>query len=73
MLRKRQHPSPPLDVIDPAFHSIYDEKLHGEKLAKELNLSHLPQHVQTLVQDLVIKYWSVFANKDLFVPVKDYE
>ena len=29
--------------------------------------------MNTLVQDLVIKYWSVFADKDLFVSVKDYE
>ena len=42
-------------------------------LNKELNLSHLLRHVQTLVQDLVIKYWSVFADKGLFVPVKDYK
>ena len=58
--RKRQHPSPSLDEINPALHSVFDEKLYGERLRKELNLSHLPKHVQTLVQDLIIKYWSVF-------------
>ena len=42
------------------FTLFFDKKLYGERLRKELNLSHLPKHVQTLVQDLIIKYWSVF-------------
>ena len=37
------HPTPPLDDIDPVSYSIFDEKLHGEKLNKELDLIHLPK------------------------------
>ena len=48
VLRKHQHPSPPLDEINPAFHSFFDKRLHREKLNKELDLSHLPKHVQKL-------------------------
>ena len=73
MLRKRQHPSPPFDEIDPAFHSVYDKKLLGEKLKKELDLRHLLKHVHTLARDLIIKYWLVLADKGPFLPVKDYE
>ena len=73
MLRKCQHVLLPLGVIDPDFHSIHDEKSHREKLNKELNLSHFPKHVQTLVRNLVINSWLFFADKGLFVPVKDYE
>ena len=46
---KRKHPLTPLDEINPAFHSIFDEKLHGEKLNKELEHTHLPKYVQKLV------------------------
>ena len=40
------HPTPPLDDIDPAFYSIFDEKLHWEMQNKELDLTHLPRHVR---------------------------
>ena len=36
ILRRRKHPAPPLDDIDPRFHAVYDESLHGDKLRKEL-------------------------------------
>ena len=41
VLRKRKHPAPALDEIAPEFFSEYDESLHGAKLRKELDLSHL--------------------------------
>ena len=40
------HPMPPLDDIDPAFYSIFDEKLHWEMQNKEIDLTHLPRHVR---------------------------
>ena len=49
VLCKQQHPTPPLDEIDPAFYSIFDEKLHGEMPTKELDLTHLPEHVRKRV------------------------
>ena len=73
ILRRRKHPAPPLDDIDPRFHAVYDESLHGEKLRKELDLSHLPIGLRTKVYALLQKYWSVFDDKGQFIPVKDYK
>ena len=47
---KHRHPMPSLDDIDPAFNTAYDEKKHGEKLKKELKMSHLPPDAQELVR-----------------------
>ncbi len=32
ILRKRKHPTPSLDSINPHFHAVYDKKLDGEQL-----------------------------------------
>ncbi len=63
ILRKRKHPAPKLDEINPHFHAIYDEKLHGQQLCKNLDLFHLEPSIRAKVYGLVQKYWSVFANK----------
>ena len=73
VLRKRLHPAPPLDSIDPAFNTTYNEAIHGEKLQSQLQLSHLPQAQQLCVLALVKKYWAVFDDKGVSVPVLDYE
>jgi hypothetical protein len=73
ILRKRKHPAPPLDDIDPRFFAVYDETAHGATLRKLLDLSHLDTSVQNKVYRLIQKYWSVFDDKGQFVPVKDYE
>ena len=52
---------------------MYDESLHGEKLRKELDLSHLPIGLRRKVYALLQKYWSVFDDKGQFIPVKDYK
>jgi len=72
ILRKRKHPAPLIDDIDPKSHTVYDETLHGAKLRKELNLSHLDPSLQATVYSLIQKYWSVFDDKGQFAPVKDY-
>ena len=64
---------PPLDQVDPAFACTFTEKEHGPKLDKGLDLSHLWEGVCAQVQRLFTKFWDVFADKGLFVPVKDYE
>ena len=73
ILRKRKHAAPPLDDIDPRFLSQYDGKIHGKKLRKEIDLSHLDGTTRDLVYKLLQKYWSVFDDKGQFVPVKDYK
>jgi hypothetical protein len=72
ILRKRRPPASKLDKIDPHFHAVYDEKLHGEQLRNNLDLSHLEPSLRATVYGLVQKYWSVFANKGQFIPIKDY-
>ncbi len=73
ILRRQKHPAPLLDDIDPRFHAVFDESLHGDKLRKELDLSHLPIGLRTKVYALLQKYWSVFDDKGQFIPVKDYK
>ena len=72
VLRKRKHSAPALDDITPELFATYDESLHGTKLRKELDLSHLLAPVRDKVYRLIQKYWSVFDDKGQFVPVKDY-
>jgi len=73
VIRKRLHPSPRLDEVDEKFNVQYDEAKHGEKLRKELQIDHLTQDQQKQLTDLIKKYWAVFDDTGLFVPVKDYE
>ena len=73
ILRKRKHPAPPLDKVDPQFFSPFDESKHGDLLRKHLPLTHLDASTRTAVHDLIKEFWSVFDDKGLFLPVKDYE
>jgi hypothetical protein len=72
ILRKRKHKAPPIDKIDPRFHSYYNKKRHGKKLHTKLDLSHLDSIVRDLVYNLLQKYWSVFDDKGQFVLVNTY-
>ncbi len=71
ILRKRKHATPPLDNIDPCFLSQYGERIHGEILQKEIDLSYLDGTTHDLVYKLLQKYWSVFDDKGQFVPVSN--
>jgi hypothetical protein len=73
ILRKLKHPPPPIDVPDPRFHFIFDESIHGERLKEQLDLFHLNPSVQLAVINLVKKYWSVFDERGVWVPVRNYE
>jgi hypothetical protein len=73
ILHKLKHPPPSLDEVDPKFFSAYDESKHGAQLKKDLDLSHLEPAVHNRIYALVKKYMSVFDNKGVFVPVKNYE
>jgi hypothetical protein len=72
ILRKCKHPAPSLDSINPHFHAVYNKKLDGEQLRKNINLSHLDASLQSKIYGLIKKYWSVFSTKGQFVPIKDY-
>ena len=73
VLRKRKHPAPPLDAIDPEFNCQFDESKHGALLRETLDVSHLKPDVAKRLVALVKKYWPVFSPEGRFVPVKDYE
>jgi hypothetical protein len=72
ILRKRKHPAPSLDAIDPCFHAVYNKKLDNNQLRKHINLSHLDASLQSKIYGLIQKYWWVFSAKGQFIPVKDY-
>jgi len=71
ILCKLKHPTPSLDEVDPKFFSAYDKSKHGAQLKKDLNLSHLEPTIRNQIYALVKKYWSVFDDKGVFVPVKN--
>ncbi len=73
ILRKLKHPAPPLDVLNPSFHFPFDEALHGNRLREQLDLSHLDPSIQLKVTDLINEFWSVFDERGVWVPVKNYE
>jgi hypothetical protein len=73
VLRKLKHPAPPLDEVDHSFTFAFDESLNGERLHQLLNLSHLDDALQDRIYALVQKYWSVFDDRGVWVPVKNYE
>jgi hypothetical protein len=73
VIRKRLHPAPTLDADDQRFYTKFDEAKHGDKLRRELKLDHLNPHQQQKLIDLVKKYWAIFDDSGLYVPVKDYE
>ncbi len=52
VLRKRKHPAPALNNIDPNFFIAHDESIHGAKLQKELDLTHLvaPVHDKEILE-----------------------
>jgi len=73
VLRKLRHPALPFDEDDPTFTFTFDETLHGERLRQLLNLSHLDNALQNRIYALVKKYWSVFDDRGVWVPVRNYE
>ena len=56
-LRKRLHPAPPLDTIDPDFNVAFDNIRHGPKLEKELNIDHLTDPQQGRLRELIKEFW----------------
>ena len=74
ILRKLRHPAPALDAdIDPAFHSLFVPAKHEDQMRKDLDLSHLDPDLQEKIYAIIRIYWSVFDEKGVFVPVKNYE
>ena len=47
VLRKRKHPAPALDDIDPTFNHQFDEARHGQLLLRRSKLATCPRELQT--------------------------
>jgi hypothetical protein len=73
ILWKLKHPPPPLGVADPLFSFPFNESIHGRRLCKDLIFLHLDEAIQTAVYALIIKYWSVFHDRGVFVLVCNYK
>jgi hypothetical protein len=73
VLQKLRHPAPPLDDPDDLFPFSFIEDLHGDRMRKDLDLSHLAPDLQQQIYTLIVKYWSVFDDRGVFVPVRNYE
>ncbi len=56
ILRKLKHPPPPIGVLNSQFHFTFDESIHGARLKKQLNLSHLDPPTQLAVINLIKTY-----------------
>ncbi len=73
-LWKLKHPQPDLDAqIDPLYYSLLVPKKHEAKMRKAMDLSHLNPTLQEKLYQIIRDYWSVFDEKGMFVPVKNYE
>lgn len=73
VIRKRLHPSPRIDEVDEQFNVQYEDARHGDKLRRELIIDHLTSTQQEQLVALIKKYWAIFDDTGLFIPVKDYE
>ena len=73
LIRKRVHNPPKLQDVDPDFGEDFDEAKHGKVLKDELNISHLSKLQQSILIDVIKKYWRVFSKQGVTTPVKDYE
>ncbi len=73
-MRKLRHPTPDFDKeVDPAFYAPFVPVKHEDQMHKDLDLSHLDPNLQERIYGIIQKYWSVFDEKGVFVPVKNYE
>ena len=73
VLWKLRHPPLPINEVNPSFDFPFNEAIHGAHLRQHLNLSHLNNALQARIYALVQKYWSVFDERGVWVPVKNYE
>ena len=73
VLWKLRHPPLPTSEVGPSFDFLFDEALHGARLRQQLDLSHLNNALQVRIFALVQKYWSVFDERGIWVPVRNYK
>jgi hypothetical protein len=74
ILWKLHHPQLDLEVpVDPSYNLPFVAKKHKALMRKDIDLSHLNPALQKKIYTIIREHWSVFDNKGVFVPVKNYE
>jgi hypothetical protein len=74
VLRKLRNPQPDLQAaIDPAYYSPFVPEKHEALMRKDMDLSHLNPALQEKIYTIIHGLWSVFDEKGVFTPVKNYE
>ena len=73
LLRKRKHNSPNLQGIDLDFGEVYEDNKYGEILRAGITISCLTTVQQSVLTEVLKKYWRMFIKKGVTIPVKYYE
>jgi hypothetical protein len=74
ILWKLKHPQPDINApIDPSYYSPFVAKKHEAQMRKDMDLSHLSKTLQEKLYQIICDHWSVFDEKGVFVPVKNYK
>jgi len=72
ILRKLRHPMP--DFNGPIrFDNPFIAKQHEALMRKKTDLSHLHPGLQEKIYSVIREYWSLFDERGVFIPVKNYE
>jgi hypothetical protein len=70
ILRKLKHS--PTDFgwpPDPSFLFPYNKVQHGQRMREQIDLSHLDKLLWDRNYTLIVKYWPVFDERGIVVPV----
>jgi hypothetical protein len=59
--------------IDPRFDNPFIPAEHEALMRKKTDLSHLNPNLQEKIYSVIREYWSVFDERGVFIPVKNYE
>ncbi len=74
ILRKLRHPQPNLEAaVDLLYYSPFVAEKHEALMRKDMDLSHLNPALQEKIYTIIHGHWSVFDEKGVFIPVKNYE
>ena len=69
LIRKRKHPAPDVNSVDPNFGEEFNLATHGPELDQlSLSLSHLTISQQSTLKSLLQKDWRIFSKKGVTVP-----
>jgi hypothetical protein len=74
ILWKLCHPQPDLGApVDSSYYSPFVTEKHKALMHNDMDLSHLNPALQEQIYTIIHEYWSVFDEKGVFVPARNYE